>query len=251
MIMGKTRRNCGGSKKRTRKYLGGVNNTNPLLGKSMTIKLFFDNDGLYLDEPVVSKKPEKKTATSTKVIKGDTTQDIKSAINVFLAKPENTDIDKNVAEFYVPDNIVKATSSNISAAFDKAIGIFTAEKDRKTGIGIRTTDGDPNYQKYIDVLTSMRNAIGTNIDAEYNNGIYPIFLKDLSKRTDDIKNLIANLNQIRGPSRMENGVFISKYKIDVFEDAAISGFLVSLFKSPYDDKRVIKSGFSSKYKSSP
>ena len=245
--MGKTRRNCGGSKKGTRKYLGGVSDKNPLRGKSMTIKLFFDDDGLYLDEPVVSKKQEKKTANAKKVIKDDKTQDIKSAIDGFLAKPENKDIGTNVAEFYVLADIGKATYSNISAAFDKAIGIFTAEKNRKKGRGIGTTDGDAKYQQYIDALKNMKEAIGKNIDAEYNNGIYPIFLKELSKRSDDINNLIANLKEIKGPSGTSNGVFIRGYKIDVFDKKAISGFLVSLFKSPYDDERVKKAGFSSKY----
>ena len=129
MIMGKTRRNCGGSKKRTRKYLGG--GAISLIGKKITFNLFPTDKGIYLGEPTVVDADDKRDKSNeTRITKKN--NEIKNKINKFMQNGnyDASDINKMYYDtvfykakqtFGIASNAVGKTLSNKATAFGKSI----------------------------------------------------------------------------------------------------------------------------------
>ena len=213
MIMGKTKRSNRVNGGKTRKYKGGVGSKNPLLGKSMTIKFFFTNDGLFLDLPVISKKPEKKPATAEKIL-----ENAKSGINNVIKEltDKNPNISKDFAEFYVRSDIKRAVIKNNKTKLNE-------EVDRVFKIFNNARDQDQKYEKYAKAITKMNTSIN-----HYDN----VYVSEFK-----IKTIIKNLEKIKGKTFGSN-IQMGGYDIDMFDNPSVQNFIGMLFTDTSDMKDV-------------
>ena len=217
MIMGKTKRSNRVNGGKTRKYKGGIGLKNPLLGKSMTIKLFFTKDGLFLDLPVISKKTENKPANAEKILESGV------GINKVIEKltSKNPTISNDFAEFYVRSGIklavIKNNKTKLNEAVDRVLKIFNNARDQ-----------DQKYKKYATAITKMNASIN-----HYDN------VTDFK-----IKNIIENLEKIKGKTFGSN-IQMGGYDIDMFDEDSIKNF-IGMLSTDTSNMKVVAHIFNKK-----